>query len=63
MDPISCVALATGAYKTLKAAISTGQDLQSMGNSLATSIRLRKGLRTLLGGKRLSKDQMRKTPF
>ena len=36
MDPISCVALATGAYKTLKAAISTGQDLQSMGNSLAT---------------------------
>lgn len=36
MDPVSCVALATGAYKTLKAAISTGKDIQSMGNTLAT---------------------------
>ena len=36
MDPVSCVALATGAYKTLKAAISTGKDIQQMGNTLAT---------------------------
>lgn len=36
MDPVSCVALATGAFKTLKAAISTGKDIQSMGNTLAT---------------------------
>ena len=30
MDPVSCVALATGAYKTIRAAISTGKDLQDM---------------------------------
>ena len=36
MDPVSCVALATGAFKTLKAAISTGKDIQSMGGTLAT---------------------------
>ena len=36
MDPVSCIALASGAYKTLKAAISTGKDIQSMGNTLAT---------------------------
>ena len=36
MDPISCIALATGAYKTLKAAISTGKELQDMGQTLAT---------------------------
>lgn len=36
MDPISCVALATGAFKTIKSAISTGKDLQDMGRGLAT---------------------------
>jgi len=36
MDPVSCVALATGAYKTLKAAISTGKDIQEMGSTIAT---------------------------
>jgi hypothetical protein len=36
MDPISCVALASGAFKTLKAAISTGKDIQEMGNTIAT---------------------------
>ena len=36
MDPVSCVALATGAYKTLKAAMSTGKDIQEMGNTIAT---------------------------
>lgn len=36
MDPASCVALATGAYKTLKAAIETGRSLQDMGSQLAT---------------------------
>ena len=36
MDPVSCIALATGAYKTLRGAISAGDDLMSMGNSLAT---------------------------
>ena len=36
MDPISCVALASGAYKTLKAAISTGRDIQEMGQTLST---------------------------
>ena len=35
MDPVSCVALATGAYKTLRAAISTGKDLQEMSGTLA----------------------------
>lgn len=36
MDPVSCVALATGAYKTLKAAIGAGKELQDMGSTLAT---------------------------
>ena len=36
MDPVSCVALASGAFKTLKAAISTGKDIQSMGQTIAT---------------------------
>jgi len=36
MDPVSCVALAAGAYKTLKAAISTGKDIQEMGQTLST---------------------------
>ena len=35
MDPVSCVALATGAYKTLRAAISTGKDIQEMSGTLA----------------------------
>ena len=35
MDPVSCVALATGAYKTLRAAISTGKDLQEMSGTLS----------------------------
>ena len=35
MDPVSCVALATGAYKTLKAAISTGKDSQEMTGTLS----------------------------
>ena len=35
MDPVSCVALATGAYKTLKAAISTGKDIQEMTGTLS----------------------------
>ena len=35
MDPVSCVALATGAYKTLRAAISTGKDLQDMTGTLS----------------------------
>ena len=36
MDPVSCVALATGAYKTIGACISTSKDLADMGQSLAT---------------------------
>jgi len=36
MDPVSCVTLAAGAYKTLKAAISTGKDLHDMGSTLKT---------------------------
>ena len=36
MDPVSCIAMATGAYKTIRACISTGDDLMKMGNSLAT---------------------------
>ena len=35
MDPVSCVALATGAYKTIRAAISTGKDLQDMTGTLS----------------------------
>ena len=35
IDPVSCVALATGAYKTLRAAISTGKDIQDMTGTLA----------------------------
>ena len=30
MDPISCVAMATGAFKGLKAAIGAGKDIQEM---------------------------------
>jgi len=36
MDPVSCITLATGAYKTIKAAISTGREIQDMGSTLAT---------------------------
>ena len=32
---VSCVALATGAYKTIRAAISTGKDLQDMTGTLS----------------------------
>jgi len=35
MDPISCVALATGSFKALKAAIGAGKDLQDMTGQLA----------------------------
>tara|TARA_R100001460_G_scaffold39764_2_gene74696 strand:+ start:4384 stop:4863 length:480 start_codon:yes stop_codon:yes gene_type:complete len=35
VDPVSCVALATGAYKTLRAAISTGKDIQEMTGTLS----------------------------
>ena len=36
MDPVSCIALATGAYKTLRAGLDTAKDLSDMGQSLAT---------------------------
>ena len=36
MDPISCVTLAAGAFKTIKAAIGAGKDLQDMTSQLAT---------------------------
>tara|TARA_X000001382_G_scaffold791_1_gene984 strand:+ start:133 stop:609 length:477 start_codon:yes stop_codon:yes gene_type:complete len=35
MDPISCVALATGSFKAIKAAIGAGKDLQEMSGQLA----------------------------
>ena len=35
MDPISCVALATGSFKALKAAIGAGKDIQEMSGQLA----------------------------
>ena len=35
MDPISCVAMATGAFKGLKAAIGAGKDIQEMTGQLA----------------------------
>lgn len=35
MDPISCVAMATGAFKGLKAAIAAGRDIQDMTGQLA----------------------------
>ena len=35
MDPITCVAMATGAFKGLKAAIGAGKDLQQMTGQLA----------------------------
>lgn len=35
MDPISCVALATGSFKALKAAIGAGKDIQEMSGTLA----------------------------
>ena len=35
MDPISCVALATGSFKALKAAIGAGKDLQDMTGQLS----------------------------
>jgi len=36
MDPVSCVTLAAGAFKTIKAAISAGKDLQDMTSQLST---------------------------
>jgi len=30
MDPVSCVALATGAFKALKGAVAAGRDFQDM---------------------------------
>mgnify|MGYP001261037922 FL=1 len=36
MDPVSCIALATGAYKTLRAGLDTAKDLSDMSQSLAT---------------------------
>jgi hypothetical protein len=35
MDPVSCVALATGSFKALKAAIGAGKDLQEMSGQLS----------------------------
>ena len=35
MDPVSCVALATGSFKALKAAIGAGKDLQDMSGTLS----------------------------
>jgi len=35
MDPLSCVALATGSFKALKAAIGAGKDLQDMSGTLS----------------------------
>ena len=36
MDPVTCVAMATGAFKALKGAIGAGRDLQDMTSQLAT---------------------------
>lgn len=36
MDPIACITLASGAYKTIKAAIGAGKEIQDMGSTLAT---------------------------
>jgi hypothetical protein len=36
MDPVSCVMMATGAFKALKGAIGAGKDLQDMTGQLAT---------------------------
>jgi hypothetical protein len=36
MDPVSCVALATGAFKALKGAVSAGRDFQDMTSQLST---------------------------
>ena len=36
MDPVSCVMMATGAFKALKGAIGAGKDLQDMTSQLAT---------------------------
>ena len=36
MDPVSCVMMATGAFKALKGAIGAGKDLQDMSTQLAT---------------------------
>jgi|TARA_A100000171_G_scaffold52296_1_gene69984 hypothetical protein len=35
MDPVTCVAMATGAFKALKGAIGAGKDLQEMTGQLA----------------------------
>jgi hypothetical protein len=36
MDPVSCVMMATGAFKAVKSAIGAGRDLQDMTGQLAT---------------------------
>ena len=67
MDPVSCVALATGAYKTLRAAISTGKDLQEMsgtlsqwGKAFSDFTNLEEEKKTLRGGNKHLKDRMKK---
>ncbi len=68
MDPVSCVALATGAYKTLRAAISTGKDIQQMSGTLAQwgkafsdFSNLEEREKTLLGGNRSFKGSDEET--
>tara|TARA_R100001463_G_scaffold6984_8_gene22490 strand:- start:4138 stop:4614 length:477 start_codon:yes stop_codon:yes gene_type:complete len=36
MDPVSCVMMATGAFKALKGAIGAGKDIQDMTSQLST---------------------------
>jgi hypothetical protein len=36
IDPISCVALATGAFKSLKGLVSAGRDLQDCSSQLVS---------------------------
>jgi len=36
MDPVSCVALATGAFQALKGAVAAGRDFQDMTSQLST---------------------------
>ena len=36
IDPISCVTLAAGAFKTLKSAVAAGRDLQDCTSQLAS---------------------------
>ena len=66
IDPISCVALASGALKTLKGAVAVGRDLQdcssqliSWGRAMSDFLTARNEKKIHPSGKKLSRAVMK----